>query len=74
MENREIKNLSSKMNILVNLMMDLNENLGKKISLKEKISYLVRNGLEENKEIAKILNTTEGMVSKEKSLMKKKNG
>ncbi len=62
------------MNILVNLMMDLNENLGKKISLKEKISYLVRNGLEENKEIAKILNTTEGMVSKEKSLMKKKNG
>lgn len=62
------------MNILVNLMMDLNENLGKKISLKEKISYLVRNGLEENKEIAKILNTTEGMASKEKSLMKKKNG
>ncbi len=62
------------MNILVNLMMDLNENLGKKISLKEKISYLVRNGLEENNEIAKILNTTEGMVSKEKSLMKKKNG
>lgn len=74
MENKEIKNLSSKINILINLMIDLNENLGKKSSLKEKISYLVRNGLEENKEIAKILNTTVGMVSKEKSLMKKKNG
>ena len=62
------------MNVVINLMMDLNENLGKKMSLKEKISYLVRNGLEDNKEIARILNTTEGMVSKEKSLMKKKNG
>ncbi len=71
MENKELEIVSNKMNVLINLLMDLNESLNKKTPLKEKISYLVRNGLKDNKEIAKILNTTEGMVSKEKSLGKK---
>lgn len=64
--------VSRKLNVLISLVQDLKYREFKS-SLREKIAYFDRFDLK-NKDIANILNISEKHVSKEKSLMKKKNG
>ncbi|MDE1854867.1 MAG: hypothetical protein KGH57_00910 [Candidatus Micrarchaeota archaeon] len=63
---------SRKLSLIASLLIDVNENLGKKLSIKEKVAYLVSRGVTEDRDIAEILNITKGHASKEKALLKKR--
>jgi len=67
-ENQE--KIEHKLNVIIALLYDIKESLGKESSVKEKVAYFVKRNLG-NKEIAKILNISEKHVSKEKALLKK---
>ena len=70
MTNEEITAISRKLDALIAIM--LNQNKIEGDTLKAKIILLIRLGFE-NQEIADILDTTAGLVSKERSLLKKRN-
>lgn len=70
MTNEEITTISRKLDALIAIM--LNQNKIEGDTLKAKIILLIRLGFE-NQEIADILDTTVGLVSKERSLFKKRN-
>lgn len=70
--NNHYKEFSRKLNVIIALLSDIKES-ERQGTLKEKIAYFGKLSLS-NREIAQILNISEKHVSKEKSLIKKKNG
>lgn len=71
MEEEELDAISTKLNVVINLLMDLNGHMGSKTTIREKVAYLVRNGLDDNQEISRILGISGKHVSKEKAMVKK---
>ena len=70
MTNDEITILSRKLDAIIAIL--LNQNKIEGDTSKAKIALLIRLGFE-NQEIADILDTTIGLVSKERSILKKRN-
>jgi len=68
--------IEKKLNLIASLLMDMNQSIGEKMSIKEKIAYLVSRGITDDEDISKILNITKSHASKEKAMLKKgeKNG
>lgn len=69
MTNDEIATINKKLNALIAVMLNQNKLEGE--TSKEKVALLIRLDFD-NQEIATILNTTVGLVSKERSLLKKR--
>lgn len=63
----EHKELSKKMNLVASLLLDLKDVFGEKTSLKDKIRYLLKRGVEKDKDISEILGITRSHASKEKA-------
>lgn len=70
-DDKELEKISNKLSLIASLLMDLNEHLGQKMSVKEKVSYLVSRGITNDEDISTILNITRSHAKKEKSLLKR---
>ena len=68
--NDEITSISKRLDAIISIL--LNQSRVDSENMKEKIARLIKLGFE-NQEIADILNTTLGLVIKERSLLKKVN-
>lgn len=68
MEKDEIERINKRLDMLITIL--LNQTKIQEESLKERIARFVLLGFD-NQEIANILDTTTGMVAKERSLLKK---
>lgn len=76
-EEKELKKISAKLNIMASLLMDLKQSMEEKMQIKEKVKYLVRRKIIEDEDISAILGITKSHASKEKAILKKeeiKNG
>ncbi|MEK6963932.1 MAG: hypothetical protein AABX70_05880 [Nanoarchaeota archaeon] len=62
---------SNKLNLLAGLLIDIKQLLGEKMSIKEKVEYLVRRGITDDEDMSAILGITRGHASKEKAMLKK---
>lgn len=72
----EINSLSDKLNLIASLLIDIKQSLSEKMSVKDKVNYLVKRGVTQDDDISAILSINRGHASKEKALLKKveKNG
>jgi len=68
---KEAERISMKMNLIASLLIDLKESFGEKNSLKEKVKYLLKRGIEKDEDIAAILGIKKSHASKEKAILKK---
>lgn len=73
MENEEEVNNSEKLNLIASLLLDIKESLSDKISIKDKVAYVVKRGIKRDEDIASILGITKSYASKEKAIFKKEN-
>ena len=62
---------SSKLNLIASLLLDIKESLSEKMSIKDKISYLLKKGVEKDEDLASIIGITKSHASKEKAILKK---
>jgi len=62
---------SGKLNLIASLLMDIKESLSEKMSIKEKVTYLIKKGIRKDEDIASIIGITKSHASKEKANLKK---
>ena len=70
-EEKEIDKLSTKLNLIASLLIDIREALTEKTTMKDKISYLLKKGVDKDEDISSILGITKSHSSKEKTIIKK---
>jgi len=68
---KDDQNISSKLNLLASLLMEIKQSLGEKMSIKDKVSYLIKRGVVDDDNISYIVGITKNHASKEKALLKK---
>ncbi len=70
MEDKDLKRLFGKLNLVAGLLMDMKQTLEEKMSVKDKVGYLLKKGVSEDGDISLILGITKSHASKEKALLK----
>lgn len=70
-DKKEPEQIAKKLNLIASLLLDMNQNLGEQMSIKEKVAYLVGHGITEDEDISQILNITRSHASKEKAILKR---
>ncbi|MCK4553199.1 hypothetical protein KAT80_03270 [Candidatus Pacearchaeota archaeon] len=70
-EKKEVEELSIKLNLIASLLIDIRDALTEKTTMKDKISYLLKKGIEKDEDISSILGITKSHSSKEKAMIKK---
>ncbi len=71
MGDENFEKLSVKLNLIASLLFDIKQSLDEKISIKNKVEYLVKRGIITDEDIAAILDITKGHASKEKAMLRK---
>jgi hypothetical protein len=61
----------SKLNLIASLLLDIKESLSEKMSVKAKILYLLKKGVEKDDDLASIIGITKSHASKEKAILRK---
>ena len=67
---KEVEN-SEKLNLIAGLLLDIKETLSERMSVKDKVAYLVKKGVGKDEDIASIIGITRSHASKEKAIIKK---
>mgnify|MGYP001613559215 CR=1 FL=1 len=62
---------SEKINLIASLLIDIKEALTEKMSVKDKVAYLVKKGVSKDDDIVAIIGITRSHASKEKAMLKK---
>ncbi len=62
---------SGKLNLIASLLLDIREALSEKMSIKNKVAYLVRKGVNKDEDLASIIGITKSHASKEKAILKR---
>ena len=62
---------SGKLNLIASLLLDIKEALSEKMSIKDKVFYLLKKGVEKDEDIASIIGIKKSHASKEKAILKK---
>ena len=71
LEYKDNEKISGKLNLIASLLLDIKQELGEKMSIKEKVGYLVKRGLTDDEDISSVLGITKSHASKEKAIVKK---
>lgn len=70
-EDKDIKKVSAKLDLIASLLLDMKQGFGEKMSVKDRVGYLVKRGVSEDEDISAILGITKSHASKEKAIIKK---
>lgn len=70
-KNNETQDLSVKLNLVASLLLDVKEELGEKMSVREKVRYLLKRGVFRDEDISTVVGITRSHASKEKAMIKK---
>ena len=70
-EDKEIQKLSLKLNLMASILLDIKQSLGEKMSVKDKVSYLLKRGILDDEDISSILSIKKSHASKEKAMVRK---
>ena len=62
---------STRLNVIASLLFDVKQSLGDKMSVREKVDYLLKRGIVEDDDLSSILGITRSHASKEKALVRK---
>ena len=68
---KELEN-TSKSNLIASLLLDIKESLSGKMSVKDKVAYLLRKGVDKDEDISSIIGIKKSHASKEKALIRKR--
>lgn len=70
-EKTEQNRTAEKLDLIASLLIDIKEALSEKMSIRDKVAYLVKKGIIKDEDIASIIGITKSHASKEKALLKK---
>lgn len=68
---KDIARTSAKLNLISGLLLDIREALTERATLKEKIAYLLKKGVDNDDDISMILGINKSHASKEKAIIRK---
>jgi len=62
---------NGKLNLIASLLMDIRESLSEKMSVKDKVAYLLKKGVNKDEDVSLIIGITKSHASKEKAIIRK---
>ena len=68
---KDSNGITKKLNLIAGLLVDIKQSLNEKMSVKDKIAYLLKRGITEDEDISAILGITKNHASKEKATLRK---